>query len=148
MTMLLGSLLWMMLGCQPPPGGEPSVTFVFPQSRDDIVVCPQFVVSVDIDNFSVVDVDPALEDEAGEGHWHLAGDGIYEVVTDSFIELDLQGDFSTDPVLTSITAHLAFHNHNELNTAEFPDALATAEFLVADTTDCVGDGRAEDDTSE
>ena len=140
--------LWTLLGCEPPPlsnleSGEPRISFIFPDSSD-VVVCPNFMVAVSIDSFTV-DPDNVGSDnnQDGVGHWHLRdANGDYIVATASlWVEVSMgpEEDFLT-PTFTGLSAHLAENNHNELNTALYPDSFATAEFTVGATEDCVGGG--------
>ena len=145
-------MMWLALGCAPPTKTEglPSVSFIFPQSRTDVVVCPDFLVSVDIDDWEVVMYEDGQEAEeaARTGHWHLrdASGEYLAIASESWVPISLEDDFST-PELVVITAHLANHDHNELDPREYPDSEATAEFMVGDTEDCVGGGNGTTDTA-
>jgi hypothetical protein len=144
-------VLWMVAwGCAPPPlSGDvlPSISFIFPQSRTDITVCPSFLASVDVRNWSIVPYEEGQTGEESErlGHWHLrdSGGDYLAIATEQWTPITLSGDF-TVPTLAVITAHLANHDHNELNTVTYPDSTATAEFMVGDTADCIGGGGGMD----
>lgn len=148
-------MLWMLiLGCAPPPldGADlPSVSFVFPESRTDVVVCPNFMVTVDVDNWDIVIYEQGQESqqESRIGHWHLldAGEDPIAFVTERWVQVSLDGDFS-EPTPTVLKARLANNDHTELNLSDFPDATATAEFLVGDVEDCVGGGATVENDTE
>lgn len=137
--------LWLMgilAGCAPPPltetteAGLPSIDILFPESRDDVVVCPDLVVVVDVDNFAM-----GPPGEPDLGHWHLKDSGGNFILASS--EDWASYTFGPDesfptPQLTSLSVALAETEHTELNTLEFPDAIATAEFYMGATDDCVG----------
>lgn len=145
--------VWTLLvACAPPPLDAsmlPSIEFVFPESRNDIVICPDFVVTVDIDNWDVQPYrdDQTAEEELRRGHWHLRDElGEYiSISVETWVEVNLEGDFET-PELTVFTAHISNHDHNELNPLLYPNSVATAEFLVGNTADCVGAPRGGEDT--
>ncbi len=137
------------ISCAPPPlptgadtGADgPSIRFVFPTSSLASPVCSDFLVAVDIDNFEVVAPAPESAPIDGKGHWHLDDDitGDYYVLTDAYTELtaDLDG---TDSRSYRLTASLVNVDHTPLAQASFPASVATVEFEVADTSDCLGNG--------
>jgi hypothetical protein len=146
------------LACQPPPlpvdtatsseEALPSISFIFPQSADqDVVYCPDLVVAVDIDNWEVVMYKDGQTAEEGRGHWHLKNsNGDYlAVATDVWwpVSIGPMEDF-TEPTFTVINAVLANHDHNELNTAVYPNAAATAEIWVGAVEGCIGGGGGSD----
>jgi len=139
------------VGCAPPPlpGGDsgdsgatgPSIRFIFPTSTLSSPVCPDFLLAVDIDAFEVVPPDPDSAPVQGRGHWHLDDDitGDYYPLEDAFTEVsaDLDGQASRS---YRMTASLVNVDHSPLSQADFPQSVATVEFEVADTPDCLGDG--------
>ena len=159
---LLIVLSLLALACQPPPLVEdtaseiediealPSLAFIFPQSAgEETVYCPDLVVAVDIDNWEVVMYKDGQEAEEGQGHWHLkdsSGDYL-AVATEVWwpVSLGAAEDFMV-PTFTVINAILANHDHNELNTAVYPDAAATAEIWVGAIEGCIGGGGGSSDT--
>ena len=156
-------LLPLLVACQPPPlpvdsGGTdtvgdtealPSLSFIFPQSagKESVVYCPDLVVAVDIDNWDVVEYKDGQSAEEGRGHWHLKDSaGNYLAVATSEwwkVSIGPAEDYPT-PTFTVLNAVLANHDHNELNTAVYPDAAATAEIYVGAVEGCVGGGGGSD----
>lgn len=137
--MVLSVLAWSMTtGCAPPPliDEKPGIDILFPQSRQDITICPDLVVVVDVSSFPL-----GVPDENGPGHWHLkdASGAFLQAASDPWMAYSLgpDHDFET-PRLTALSVALAEFDHNELNTAEYPDAVAAVEFYVGATEDCVG----------
>ena len=134
---LPSALLGLLLGCAPPALPElgsdqgPSIGIVFPQSRSDITICPNFVVSVDIDGIEMVDFHDHADNVSGEGHWHLyIGDTYQNAFSDPWAEASVP-EGVTGPVI--IRARLAENDHTE------SDIEAAAEIVVGET-DCVGGG--------
>jgi hypothetical protein len=150
-------LTLLIFACQPPPlpdtdttsteDGQPSLSFVFPQSAGpETVYCPDLIVAVDIDNWEVVD-ETENDAEDGRGHWHLRDStGEYIAVATAEwwpVTLGPPEDFPI-ATFTVINAVLANHDHNELNTAVYPKAAATAEIYVGAIEGCVGGGGSSD----
>ncbi len=161
---ILTVLSLLALACQPPPLPEvvtdtaedgsdddealPSLSFVFPQSASDATVyCPDLIFAVDIDNWEVVPYKDGQQAEEGRGHWHLKDStGKYlAVATDSWwpVSIGPAEDFPV-PTFTVLNAVLANHDHNELNTAVYPDAAATLEIYVGAVEGCIGGGGGTD----
>ena len=150
---MLTSIVYFLLaqGCAPPPlpaedtGTPPpevSIQFLFPESRDDVVVCPDMVVVVDVDGWEMGTPDG----EGSPGHWHLkdASGTFMMAASDPWLHVSLGTDAEYPaPKLTSLSAALATYDHNELSTVAHPGSTATTEFLVGATEDCVG-GDIED----
>jgi len=161
MQRLIFTVLFLLsFACQPPPlpaavtdtaGGEdslPSLSFIFPQSAgDDTVYCPDLVFAVDIDNWDVVPYEDGQQAEDGRGHWHLKDStGTYlAVATDTWwpVSIGPAEDFPV-PTFTVLNAVLANHDHNDLNTAIYPDAAATLELYVGAVEGCIGGGSGAD----
>lgn len=140
------------LGCAPPAlpsdtgataATGPSIEFIFPTSTLSSPVCSEFVVAVDIDGFNVEDPAPEEGVVDGRGHWHLDDDitGDYIVAVDPFLEVSADLDGGTERAYR-ITASLVNLDHTPLDQGRFPDSVATAEFTVSDSDDCVGGGGA------
>ena len=156
----------LLAGCQPPPlpvdtgalpdttpdttEALPSLSFIFPQSTGvDTVYCPDLVVAMDIDNWEVTASEDGQAAEEGRGHWHLKDStGNYlAVATESWwpVSIGAPEDFPK-PTFTVLSAVLANHDHNELNTAVYPDAAATAEIWVGAVEGCIGGGGGGSDS--
>ena len=145
-----GALLVFAAGCAPPPlpGGDsglsgPSIRFIFPTSSLDAPVCPSFIVAVDIDAFNLVEPDPESPPIASTGHWHLDDDitGDYYPLVAPFTEVTAQLDGQTVRSYR-MTASLVNVDHSPLSQNDAPQSIATVEFDVADTPDCIGDGNS------
>lgn len=145
-----------LLACQPPPlSGDsllPSLSFIFPQSAGkDTLYCPEMVVAVDIDNWELEMYADGQEAEEGRGHWHLkdSAGNYLAVATEEWWSVSL-GDASDfeQPTFVVINAVLANHDHNELNTAVYPNAAATAEIWVSAEDGCIGSGSSAADSGE
>jgi len=139
----MGALIVMsalLIGCAPPPLPEaslPAVSFLFPESRDDVVYCPDMVIVVGISDYEI----GAPDDDDTLGHWHLRDDsGAFLLAAmEPWVSFTFGPDEDfREPRLTSISAALASSDHTELNTAVYPDASASAEFFLGATVDCVG----------
>ncbi|MFT4979496.1 MAG: hypothetical protein ACI8S6_005407 [Myxococcota bacterium] len=111
----MGALILMsalLLGCAPPlPGtGLPAVSFLFPESRDDIVHCPDMVIVVGISDYEI----GAPDDEGSPGHWHLKDSSgkFLLAAMGSWVSFTFgpDDDFSV-PQLTSISGVLAGQSH-------------------------------------
>lgn len=143
-----------LFACQPPPLTEapatPSLSFIFPQSASqETLYCPDMVVAVDIDNWELTMYQDGQEAEEGRGHWHLKDStGNYlAVATEAWwsVSLGAASDYS-EPTFVVINAILANHDHNELNTAVYPNAAATAEIWVSAEDGCIGSGSSDEDS--
>jgi hypothetical protein len=145
-----------LTACQPPPlSGDsalPSLSFIFPQSAsDETLYCPEMVVAVDIDNWELEMYENGQGPEEGRGHWHLkdSAGNYLAVATEEWWSVSL-GDASDfdEPTFVVINAVLANHDHNELNTAVYPNAAATAEIYVSAEDGCIGSGSSAADSGE
>ena len=146
--MRAGALSVFAAGCAPPPlpGGDsgldtPSIRFIFPTSTLDSPVCTSFIVAVDIDQFNLIEPDPESAPIASTGHWHLDDDitGDYYPLVEPFTEATAQLDGQTTRQYR-MTASLVNVDHSPLSQTDAPQSIATVEFEVADTPDCLGDG--------
>jgi len=135
-------------GCAPPPLPDddsglntPSIRFIFPTSTLDAPVCPNFIAAADIDAFNLVEPNPDSPPVPNTGHWHLDDDitGDYYPLVDAFAEVtaELDGQASRS---YRMTASLVNVDHSPLSQTDAPQSIATVEFEVADTPDCLGDG--------
>ena len=150
---MMVTLMLMLLACEPPPLPElasdaepklPSVRFIFPDSNPDDIICPDFIATVDIDNWEL-DPDKVGDSskEDGIGHWHLRdqSDQYLALTAKPWAGVTIPERFyEKGSGIVTMRAVLAYHDHTELDTEVYPDAVATAEFVVADDPDCLGGG--------
>ena len=140
-----------LLACAPPPlpedsggagaaSGDPQVSWIFPENGLTDV-CPVFVLAVDVENFEVVDFQENTEFIEGQGHLHfidgITGDYITSLTPWAEWEADLNDQESRS---YKMDVELVYNNHSPLTEA---NSLATVEFTVRDSEDCIG-GRQHD----
>ncbi|MCK6501866.1 hypothetical protein L6R53_00435 [Myxococcota bacterium] len=109
---------------------EPTVRILFPQTRDDVVICPEFVIVVDVEGMELVDFRENPDNVEGQGHWHLFDSGDYlAAYVDDWGLVTLENDGSVESHI--LTVELAQNDHTELGIS------ATTEILVG-PDDCIG----------
>jgi hypothetical protein len=138
----LGALasLFALGACAPPAlsgadsaAGGPQIEIVFPQSRQDITICPNFVVAVNIEGLDVVDFTENETNATGQGHWHLyIGDAYQNAFSDPWAQASVPEGTEGNVI---IRARISANDHTET------DLEAAAEIVVG-KTDCVGGGAA------
>ena len=147
-SLLLLAVAAVFLGCAPPPLDDASasgattdegsdsksdlgIRILFPQTRDDVVICPTTVIAVAIDELELTDYNEHAENEAGHGHWHLFDSSEY---VGAFIEtwgvVTLEHDGGA-PEARILTASLAENDHTALSKE------STVEILIG-TEGCIG----------
>jgi hypothetical protein len=109
---------------------EPSVRILFPQTRDDVTICPEFVMVVDVEGMELVDYRETPEHVEGQGHWHLFDSGDYVAAyVDDWALISLDNDGAVESHI--LTVELAQNDHTEIGVS------ATTEILVG-PKDCIG----------
>lgn len=110
--------------------GPPTMSIIFPQTREDVVICPNFVIVVDIDGLELVDYRSQPKHVEGQGHWHLYDGGDY---LGAFVEpwgvVSLENDGGLDH--HSLTASLSQNDHTAMGIE------ATVEIVVG-PEGCIG----------
>ena len=93
---------------------DPSIRIIYPVSSTTTVYCPSFFIVVDVDNFTIVDIQDDPVDVEGEGHWHLKNDDTYVVAVDKeYLQVPTDKVFSTGTHYVS--AQLAQNDHQPLD---------------------------------
>lgn len=123
--------------CAPPPlldEGGPSIEILFPASDESVVYCPELIVVVDVEGFTL-DADAiGGENVEGEGHWHLL-DSNAHLLTSTEEWLAVDGEKALSSGRHFFTAELVSNDHQSL-----PEPVVSnlVEFNVADQDDCLG----------
>lgn len=123
--------------CAPPPpldAGGTSIEILFPASDESVVYCPELIVVVDVEGFTIDADAVGGENVEGEGHWHLLDSNAHLfTVTEEWVAVD--GENALSPGRHFFTAELVNNDHQSL--AE-PVVSNLVEFNVADQEDCLG----------
>ncbi|MDP6931725.1 MAG: hypothetical protein QGG40_02370 [Myxococcota bacterium] len=158
------SLLLFAVGCAPPPSldlldsdtagsasaGEPSIRFIFPQASSTLVYCPDLVVSVDVDSFSLSDENIDGDNVEGEGHWHLTtqaeylGYGVEEWLGVGDLSSEDNQVLPLPEGTILLKAELASNDHMALD----PETYSVAEVTVSDEAGCLGGTQDSRDTGD
>lgn len=145
----LSGLCLCLTACAPPEipettesgdDGEPSITIIFPESSQEIVYCPTFIVSVDVENFTLTDIVDGAGATEGEGHWHLLDSADY-IIASSKEYVFVPSSKALSPGTHSLVATLAYNDHQLVD----PPVAWSVEIVVGDTqsdgvTPCIGSG--------
>lgn len=147
--LVLGTLLG-LVACAPPPlpaegddsGGvvAPSIEIVYPESSQSEVLCPTFMVVVDIEGFTLSPIVDGAANVEGEGHWHLLDSATYLTAADKEYTFIPESKALTAGS-HSLVAALSYNDHQPLD----PPVAWSVEILVGDTqldgvTPCTGQG--------
>lgn len=111
-------LLFVLLGCAPPPlpaedtavvDTTPSIAITWPLPESEVSGCQ--IVTVQVENFNLVEF-PGDEVITGEGHYHILHPAGYSACYAPYCEIDLsEVTETTEPYLTAV---LAYTDHSDV----------------------------------
>jgi hypothetical protein len=108
-------LIISLLGCAPPPiDTAPSITITWPPAEAEVVGCE--MVTVEVENFKLVEFPSDDGNAEGEGHYHIYHPNGYSACYKPYCLVDLSNLESTsDPYFTAVLANT---DHSEVTDAD------------------------------